>query len=135
MRGLLEGTGSGETPYLTRGGGGRDAQEPQSPTRGTICVPRVELYVSHAWDRHGSTRGTGQVPSVKRADRHGRRMLGRLLERKLPFKRVKTAIVSFILPLGACLALPSGASQAGPAERLKHVTLPLIFQSARWASP
>ena len=44
--------------------GGRDAREPQSPTHGTICVPRVELYVSHAWDRHGSTRGTGMVPCV-----------------------------------------------------------------------
>ena len=63
------------------------------------------------------------------------RAFGCLLERQLPFKRVKTAIVSFMLPLGACLALPSGASQACPAESLKHVTLPLIFQSAQWASP
>ena len=77
---------------------------------------------SHAWDRHGSTRGTGQVPSVKQAGGHGKRMFGGLLEHQLPFKRVKTAIVSFMLPLGACPALPSGASQAFPAESLKYET-------------
>ena len=100
-------------------------EAPKAETQESRKVPRVELYVSHAWDRHGSTRGTGQVPSVKRAGRHGKRMPGGLLERQLPFKRVKTAIVSFMLPLGACPALPSGASQASPAESVKYVTLPV----------
>ena len=112
----------GETPCPTRSDE-RDARRLQSPTHGTICVPCVELCVSHAWGRHGSTRGTGQVPWVKRADRHGMRMLGGLPERQLPFKRVKTAVGSFMLPLGACLALPSGASQACPEESLKYETL------------
>ena len=84
------------------------------PTRGAICVPRVELYVSHAWDNMRPMRGTSQVPRVKRVARHGmRRMLGGLRERKLPFKRVKTAVGSFMLPSDACLTLPSG--------RLRHV--------------
>ena len=112
----------GEPVGAHRGTNGQDARAPQSPTRGAICVPRVELYVSHAWDRHGSTRGTGQVPSVKRAGRHGKRMPGGLLERQLPFKRVKTAVGPFISTLGACLALPFGASQACPAESLKYET-------------
>ena len=60
---------------------------------------------------------------MKQAGGHGMRMFGGLLERQLPFKRVKTAIVSFMLPLGACPALPSGASQACPAESLKYETL------------
>ena len=97
-------------------------EAPKAETKESRKVPRVELYVSHAWDRHGSTRGIGQVPSVKRAGRHGKRMHRGLLERQLPFKRVKTAIVSFMLPLGACPALPSGASQACPAESLKYET-------------
>ena len=52
-------------------------------------------------------------------------MLVGLLERQLPFKRVKTAVVSFMLPLDACLAMPSKASQACPAESLKYLTLPV----------
>ena len=38
------------------------------------------------------------------------------------FKRVKTAVGPFISPFGACLALPSGASKAFPAESLKYET-------------
>ena len=95
------------------------------PTRGAICVPRVGQAWFHAWDRYGSTRGTGQVSSVKQAGGHGMRMFGGLLERQLPFKRVKTAVVSFMLPLDACLAMPSKASQACPTESLKYLTLPL----------
>ena len=89
-----------------RGAKGRDAREPQSPTR-----------------------GTGQVSSVKQAGGHGMRMFGGLLERQLPFKRVKTAVVSFMSPLGACPALPSGASQASPAESLKYETLPVSSEA------
>ena len=110
-------------------------EAPTAKTQERRKVPRGGQYASHAWSYMCPTRGTGQVSSVKQAGGHGMRMFGGLLEHQLPFKRVKTAIVSFILPLGACLALPSGASQAGPEESLKHVTLPLIFQSARWTSP
>ena len=52
-------------------------------------------------------------------------MLGGLLERQLPFKRVKTAVGSFMLPLDACLTLPSGSFQAWPSESLKYLTLPV----------
>ena len=78
-------------------------------------------------------RGTDPVPLVKRAYRHGRRKLGGLLERQLPFKRNKTAVGSFMLPFSAFLALPSGASQACPAESLKYETLPVSSMRPCWS--
>ena len=40
----------GEPVGAHRGANGQDAREPQCPTRGAICVPRMGQYASHAWD-------------------------------------------------------------------------------------
>ena len=88
----------------------RDARRMPSETRGFGCRHQG------IWMLPPDTlvRGTGPADA-------GRRAFGGLLERKLPFKRVKTAIGSFMSPLDACLTLPSGAFQAWP-ESLKYLT-------------
>ena len=79
-------------------------------------VPRVGQAWFHAWDRSSPSGETDRQA-------RGMRAFGCLLERQLPFKRIKTAVGSFMLPLGACLTLSSGAFQAWPSESLKYLTL------------